>query len=439
MKRYVKYKDSGVEWIGGIPIEWEIKRFKFLFTFGRGLNITKANLEDEGVPCVSYGDIHSHCSFDVDSQKHTLKCVNKSYLEISPESLLRLGDFVFADTSEDIEGSGNFTYLKSEEKIFAGYHTVIARNTNSYNPRCLAYLFDSIPWRTQIRSKVTGTKVFSITQSILKDSIVLLPSTLKQQKIVIYLDQKITAIDNLITDITTQIEKLKEYRQAIVSEAVTGKMMIMAEQANVENLNFKHSVLGAHILSKLCDEPTMGHVKFEKLLFLSEYCAELELNTQYYRCAAGPYNREVLNSIDNKLKKTAWFLYNDNMTYGKYLRLQKSTDYKTYYEQYFDNKQKTIIDKLLNVFKNFDSKKCGIIATLYAAWNDFLLEGTQPSDDQIINEVLTNWHKEKQKIARYEWLMSLKWMKENKIMPKGYGLSTKGDLFNAHKNQRNLF
>jgi type I restriction enzyme S subunit len=55
----------------------------------------------------------------------------------------------------------------------------------------------------------------------------IIPSTIEEQKeIVEYLDKKTTAIDNLMTDITTQIEKLKEYRQAIISEAVTGKVEI---------------------------------------------------------------------------------------------------------------------------------------------------------------------------------------------------------------------
>jgi len=104
----VPMKDSGVELIGEIPAHWEVKRFNTLFSFGRGLAITKANLEDDGIPCVSYGEIHSRYSFEVNPVIHHLRCVNENYLNMSPGSLLKYGDFVFADTSEDIEGSGNF-------------------------------------------------------------------------------------------------------------------------------------------------------------------------------------------------------------------------------------------------------------------------------------------------------------------------------------------
>ncbi|RZL40695.1 MAG: restriction endonuclease subunit S, partial [Pedobacter sp.] len=123
----VKLKDSGVEWIGEIPEHWEIKRFRNTFKLGKGLTITKENLTDEGILCVNYGEIHSKFGFEVNPEIHKLKCVHPDYLINNSSSLINEGDFVFADTSEDLQGSGNFTYLNSKEQVFAGYHTVIAR------------------------------------------------------------------------------------------------------------------------------------------------------------------------------------------------------------------------------------------------------------------------------------------------------------------------
>ncbi|WP_419832019.1 hypothetical protein [Endozoicomonas atrinae] len=59
MPRYEAYKDSGVEWLGEIPEHWQIVRFRNLFSFGKGLNITKENLQENGIPCVTYGEVHS--------------------------------------------------------------------------------------------------------------------------------------------------------------------------------------------------------------------------------------------------------------------------------------------------------------------------------------------------------------------------------------------
>ncbi len=220
-RAYPEYKDSGVEWLGEIPPHWSISKLRYGFSFGKGLSITKENLVDEGIPCVSYGEVHSRFGFEVDPSRHALKCVDESYLKSSSESLIKNGDFVFADTSEDVEGSGNFTQLRSEEITFAGYHTIIARPNNRKSARYFAYLFDSKPFRTQIRYAVKGVKVFSVTQAILRGADIWLPSQDEQEKIAAFLDHETAKIDALIEKQQRLIELLKEKRQAVISHAVT--------------------------------------------------------------------------------------------------------------------------------------------------------------------------------------------------------------------------
>jgi type I restriction enzyme S subunit len=218
---YPEYKNSGVRFFDYIPQHWAISKVRFISSFGRGLGITKANLKDTGVPCVSYGEVHSKYGFEVDPTKHNLKCVDEEYLRTSPDSLLSKGDFVFADTSEDIDGSGNFTQLVSDETLFAGYHTVVVRPTSDNYYRFLAYVFDSPEYRTQVRDAVKGVKVFSVTQAILKNTNVWLPTYEEQQKIAKFLDYETAKIDTLISKQEKLIELLKEKRQAVISHVVT--------------------------------------------------------------------------------------------------------------------------------------------------------------------------------------------------------------------------
>ena len=221
----VPLKDSGVEWIGQVPEHWDIKRFRNLFDFGKGLSITKENLQDEGIPCVNYGEVHSRYGFEVIQERDEFKCVDSKYLVFN-NSMLNKGDFVFADTSEDIEGSGNFTYLNSSTRIFAGYHTVITRLKITAIHRYIAYYFDSLSFRNQIRNKVKGVNVFSITQSILKGTFVLLPNLKEQQQIADYLDTQTAKIDQAIALKTAHIEKLKEYKSVLINDVVTGKVRV---------------------------------------------------------------------------------------------------------------------------------------------------------------------------------------------------------------------
>lgn len=222
----VEFKTSEIEWIGKIPKHWEVKKLKYLFEFRRGLTITRANLKDKGIPCINYGEIHSKYGFEFNPNINNLKCVDENYLETGKFSLLNYGDFVFADTSEDIKGVGNFSYLNSKVKTFAGYHTIIISLKIKNNFRFIAYLFNSDSFRNQIREKVKGIKVFSITNSILKENLLLIPPIKEQEQIANYLDKQTQNIQKLIKNKEKQVELYQELRKSVINDAVTGKIKV---------------------------------------------------------------------------------------------------------------------------------------------------------------------------------------------------------------------
>ena len=199
----------------------------FRSLFGKGLTITKEDLRDEGIKCISYGEVHSKYPVGFDSRKDNLKCVDTSYLKTNPQSILSLGDFIFADTSEDIPGSGDFS-MNEGENVFAGYHSIIVRkNDERVLNRYLQHLFFSDYWRSQIRSTVVGIKVYSISQKILKNCWYLIPSVQEQNEICSYIDSKMVAIALLLKNKIEKIEKLQEYKKSLIYEYVTGKKQLM--------------------------------------------------------------------------------------------------------------------------------------------------------------------------------------------------------------------
>ena len=216
-----KYKDSEIELLGVIPEHWKVERLKNVFDFCTGLSITKKNLQEKGIPCVNYGEIHSKYGFVVNPAIHSLKYVSEDYLNTSRKSLLSYGDFIFADTSEDIEGSGNFTYLNSDIPVFAGYHTIVAKPKIKLDYRYVAYLVDSTSFRMQFQSSVAGIKVYSITQGLLKKLSIYFPSINEQKFIAQYLDAKTTAVDNKIKILKQKIKHYKAYRKTLINETVT--------------------------------------------------------------------------------------------------------------------------------------------------------------------------------------------------------------------------
>ncbi len=228
----VKMKDSGVEWISEIPEHWEVIKLKQVFSFRKGLSITKDNLVEQGVKVISYGQIHSKNNNGVSIDDSLIRYVGKEYLESGKQSLVSQNDFIFADTSEDLNGVGNCVFVDLDEEIFAGYHTIILTPINRENIsdwKYFAYLYKTDCWRSQIRSRVSGIKLFSITQKILKQAEVIMPDIKEQQEIISYLDKKCSAIDKLITNKEQVIEKLTEYKKSLIYECVTGKKEVIGE------------------------------------------------------------------------------------------------------------------------------------------------------------------------------------------------------------------
>ena len=223
-------KDSGVEWIGEIPETWTTMPLKQICTFGKGLPITKADLVDEGVSVVSYGQIHSKMNTGTTLTDDLCRHVEEKWLRTNSSALTARDDFLFADTSEDYEGLGNCAFVNTDGLLFAGYHTIIARPHDFSQPKYLAYLFRTDCWRKQIREKASGVKVYSATQSIFKRVSVLVPPPWEQQRIADYLDERCNAIDSIIEARTKQLERLEDYRKALIFAYVTGKKEVPAHE-----------------------------------------------------------------------------------------------------------------------------------------------------------------------------------------------------------------
>ena len=216
-----KYIDSLIETIDTVS-----QPLKSIFNFGKGLNITKENLGQKGIKCISYGEIHNEFFFSFSSNNTKLKKLEKTdSVVISKFANLNKGDFIFADTSEDLNGCGNFTFLEDDFiKIYAGYHTVVAKPIVEFDTKYLAYYFQSNKWRKQVKKAVKGIKVYSITQQILKSSKVQIPDDKIQKNIVNRADKFIEKI-NCLTDIMEScIKALLDLKQSLISEVVTGQI-----------------------------------------------------------------------------------------------------------------------------------------------------------------------------------------------------------------------
>lgn len=214
-------KDSGIEWIGEIPEGWKVYNIRHEFSFGKGLPITKEDLRDSGEPVISYGQIHSKINTGTTIKPALVRYVEGKYLDTHSDSLAHKGDLIVADTSEDVAGCGNCIYVDTDVPVFAGYHTIILRNKTNHDQRYLSYLFQTDAWRSQIRKQVTGVKLFSISQKILRSTSVIIPQYEEQQRIADFLDAECAQIDAVIEQTRASIEEYKKLKQSVITQAVT--------------------------------------------------------------------------------------------------------------------------------------------------------------------------------------------------------------------------
>ena len=212
-----KMKNSGIEWIGEIPEDWEVRRTKFIAnSMHKGNGITKEQIVQDGdSPCVRYGEIYSK----YDNVFYECKTrTNKSFYNVL--QYFSFGDILFACTGELPEEIGkNIVYL-GNEKCLAGGDIIVL--SHSQEPRFLSYVYNSYG-QTQKSCGKTKLKVVHISASEIANIFVALPPLSEQQQIADYLDQKCSEIDALITKKEQLITELETYKKSLIYEVVTGK------------------------------------------------------------------------------------------------------------------------------------------------------------------------------------------------------------------------
>ena len=209
----VKMKDSGIEWIGEIPEHWEIRKLKYLGEAIIGLTYSPEEIADEGVLVLRASNIKNN-KIVFDDNVYVNKKVPKKLIT-------RHGDILICSRSGSRELIGKNACIdeNSEGFTFGAFMTVF----RSKYWRYLYYVFNSTLFKYQSGSFLTST-INQLTINNLNSFIVPLPPENEQKHICDILDKKVENIDTLITEIQNQIQKLKEYRKSLISEAVTGKI-----------------------------------------------------------------------------------------------------------------------------------------------------------------------------------------------------------------------
>ena len=215
--RYDKYKDSGIAWIGEIPEHWEVIDLKYLSDIRGRIGFrgyTVSDLVSEGEGAFVIGGKHiNQCVLNMESPDYISW---DKYYE-SPEIMVSKGDIVMAQRGT-LGKVAIIEYDINEATINPSL--VLIKNIKCQG-KFLYYYLNSESTLTLISILNTATAVPMISQNQIENMPIPIPSSVEQQSIANYLDQKCGEIDELITLQEEMITKLQSYKQSAITEAVT--------------------------------------------------------------------------------------------------------------------------------------------------------------------------------------------------------------------------
>jgi type I restriction enzyme S subunit len=213
-------KDSGVEWLGEIPSHWEAKKLKYVGQAVIGLTYSPENVTDE-----ENGTLVFRAS-NVNGGKIVYGDNVFVNMEIPEHLITKVGDILICvrSGSRDLIGKNALIDENSAGHSFGAFMTVFRSNINNF----LSYVFNSRLFKFQSGLFNTST-VNQLTQSSLYNFRVPVPPIDEQEKIIQFLNVELAQIDKTTNRLAKQIELLQEYRTALISAAVTGKIDVRGE------------------------------------------------------------------------------------------------------------------------------------------------------------------------------------------------------------------
>ena len=219
---YPKFKSSSVEWIGDVPKHWKVKRLKNVATYWMS-NVDKISRDNERpVHLCNYTDVyyHDHIDGDMDLMQSTATSD-----EIDRFGL-QTGDIVITKDSEDwTDIAVPALVTETAPDLVCGYHLAIIRRMKLILDSHFAFrLLQSRSVNQQFQVAATGVTRYGIPKSSIGEARLPVPPLSEQRAIADFVDRETERVDDLIVKTEAAIERLREYRSAIIDAAVTGRI-----------------------------------------------------------------------------------------------------------------------------------------------------------------------------------------------------------------------
>lgn len=210
LDKNVKLKESGIAWIGKIPVHWEVKRLKDLTKTVKGKNLDFFDEPFENsLPNLSLDYLRN------DKAAFINYCFTNDKTQLADEN-----DFIII-----WDGAGIGEILRAK-KGFISSTTAKFIFDKKFSSKFFFHLRDNIEYT--IKQIPTGMGIPHLNPQVLSNYTCPAPPLKEQTEIANYLDHKTSTIDKITTNLQTQINTLKELRKTLINDVVTGKVKVIA-------------------------------------------------------------------------------------------------------------------------------------------------------------------------------------------------------------------
>lgn len=213
---HTKLKQSGISWIGEIPEHWEVKRLGLFFTENKTINSCMQCIEAYKF---NYGTLIRK---DEDIDPNELKDIYNKYTILKPR------DIVINGLNLNYDFVSQRVALSTSTGIITSAYIVLSPRTRVHE-LFFYYLLKSMDGMKLFHGMGTGIRL-TLSFKELKYQLLPIPPLSEQRAIVSYIEAQTANIDKLIDAYQQQVERIKEYKQRLISDAVTGKMNVTGKQ-----------------------------------------------------------------------------------------------------------------------------------------------------------------------------------------------------------------
>ena len=202
--------------------------FKFIKSFPISRDgLVASGKDDSMLYCIHYGDIHTlyRNQFLDFSTQLGIPRIKQRDITIDDGELLKEGDIIIADASEDYEGVGVAVEVLNlgNKKAVAGLHTLAVRDSKSITvPLFRAFLFSGEGIRNQLRKRATGTSVYSVSKSTMISLLISIPGIEEQQRISEVLSRATEELD--IHE--KRLFALQQQKKGLMQKLLTGEIRV---------------------------------------------------------------------------------------------------------------------------------------------------------------------------------------------------------------------